>query len=58
MGEKMRAAREYKAMMAAKWENKDLTLADMEEMDKENEIYKQLAKAATEEWLAEKGLKK
>ena len=29
-----------------------------EKMDKENEIYKQLAKEATEEWLAEKGLKK
>lgn len=55
MGEKMKAAKAYKEMMR-KWEGRDLTAEDLKEMDKENEVYKQLAKAATEEWLQERGV--
>lgn len=53
MGKKIDKARAYKDMMDKKWENKAITKADLEEMDREQEVFKRLAKEAREEWLAE-----
>lgn len=41
-----------------KWENSVLTKEDIEEMNREDKIYKQLAKEATEEWLTERKMQR
>jgi len=41
-----------------KWENSALTKEDIEEMNREDKIYKQLAKEATEEWLTERKMQR
>ena len=40
--------------MSRRWKNGAQTLEEMEEMKKDNAVYKQLAKEATEEWLLKK----
>lgn len=57
MGEKLEKARAYKAAMR-KWENSALTKEDIEGMNREDKIYKQLAREATEEWLTERKMQR